>query len=299
MSGQIHPRLKIIGWVSSGVISGILLSMGVSALAQREAKLSLPVDELRQFAEVYGAIKSNYVESVEDKKLITEAISGMLSGLDPHSAYLDAEAFKELQVGTQGEFGGLGIEVGVEDGFVKVVSPIEDTPADRAGVKAGDLIIKINDKATKGMNLSDAVKLMRGKPKTSIELTISRKGVNQPIVLTIVRDVIKVQSVKSSWVAPGYAYVRIAQFQEQTVENLVTHLNKQLASAQSNPKQPVKGIILDLRNDPGGLLHSAVGVSAAFLKGDQVVVTTDGRQPDAKRSFRTRPEDFQRGGRDP
>jgi carboxyl-terminal processing protease len=161
------------------------------------------------------------------------------------------------------------------------------------------LIIKINDKATKGMNLSDAVKLMRGKPKTSIELTISRKGVNQPIVLTIVRDVIKVQSVKSSWVAPGYAYVRIAQFQEHTVENLVTHLNKQLASAQSNPKQPVKGIILDLRNDPGGLLHSAVGVSAAFLKGDQVVVTTDGRQPDAKRSFRTRPEDFQRGGRDP
>lgn len=299
MSGQIHSRLKIIGWVSSGVISGVLLSMGVSALAQREAKLSLPVDELRQFAEVYGAIKSNYVESVEDKKLITEAISGMLSGLDPHSAYLDAEAFKELQVGTQGEFGGLGIEVGVEDGFVKVVAPIEDTPADRAGVKAGDLIIKINDKATKGMNLSDAVKLMRGKPKTSIELTISRKGVNQPIVISIVRDVIKVQSVKSNWVAPGYAYVRIAQFQEHTVENLVTHLNKQLASAHSNPKQPVKGIILDLRNDPGGLLHSAVGVSAAFLKGDQVVVTTDGRQPDAKRSFRTRPEDFQRGGRDP
>ena len=244
-------------------------------------------------------MKSNYVESVEDKKLITEAISGMLTGLDPHSAYLDAEAFKELQVGTQGEFGGLGIEVGVEDGFVRVVSPIEDTPADRAGVMAGDLIVKINDKATKGMSLQDAVKLMRGKPKTSIELTISRKGMSQPLVLTIVREVIRVQSVKSNWVEPGYAFIRITQFQEHTVETMVTHLNKLLATSQSNPSQPVKGIVLDLRNDPGGLLHAAVGVSAAFLPGDMVVVTTDGRLSDAKRSFRSRAEDYQRGGNDP
>ena len=239
------------------------------------------------------------MESVEDKKLITEAISGMLTGLDPHSAYLDAEAFKELQVGTQGEFGGLGIEVGVEDGFVRVVSPIEDTPADRAGVMAGDLIVKINDKATKGMSLQDAVKLMRGKPKTSIELTISRKGMSQPLVLTIVREVIRVQSVKSNWVEPGYAFIRITQFQEHTVETMVTHLNKLLATSQSNPSQPVKGIVLDLRNDPGGLLHAAVGVSAAFLPGDMVVVTTDGRLSDAKRSFRSRAEDYQRGGKDP
>ncbi len=294
-----RSRLKIAGWVGTGLISGVLLSVGLSALAQRETRLSLPIDELRQFAEVYGAVKSNYVESVEDKKLITEAISGMLTGLDPHSAYLDAEAFKELQVGTQGEFGGLGIEVGVEDGFVRVVSPIEDTPADRAGVKAGDLIVKINDKATKGMSLQDAVKLMRGKPKTSIELTISRKGMNQPLVLTIVREVIRVQSVKSNWVEPGYAFIRITQFQEHTVETMVTHLNKLLASSQSNPSQPIKGIVLDLRNDPGGLLHAAVGVSAAFLPGDMVVVTTDGRQSDAKRSFRTRAEDYQRGGKDP
>ena len=244
-------------------------------------------------------MKSNYVESVEDKKLITEAISGMLTGLDPHSAYLDAEAFKELQVGTRGEFGGLGIEVGVEDGFVRVVSPIEDTPADRAGVMAGDLIVKINDKATKGMSLQDAVKLMRGKPKTSIELTISRKGMSQPLVLTIVREVIRVQSVKSNWVEPGYAFIRITQFQEHTVETMVTHLNKLLATSQSNPSQPVKGIVLDLRNDPGGLLHAAVGVSAAFLPGDMVVVTTDGRLSDAKRSFRSRAEDYQRGGKDP
>jgi carboxyl-terminal processing protease len=299
MTTATLSKLKIAGWIGTGLISGVLLSVGLSALAQRESRLSLPVDELRQFAEVYGAIKSNYVESVEDKKLITEAISGMLTGLDPHSTYLDADAFRELQVGTQGEFGGLGIEVGVEDGFVKVVSPIEDTPADRAGVKAGDLIIKINDKATKGMSLQDAVKLMRGKPKTSIELTISRKGVNQPIVISIVRDVIRVQSVKSNWVAPGYAYLRITQFQEHTVETMVSHLNKLMAQAQSNPTQPIKGIVLDLRNDPGGLLHAAVGVSAAFLPGDMVVVTTDGRQPDAKRSFRTRAEDYQRGGKDP
>jgi carboxyl-terminal processing protease len=168
-------RLKAAGWVGLGLIGGVALSLGISAAAQRDGRLALPVEELRQFADVYGAIKAHYVEPVEDKKLITEAISGMLSGLDPHSAYLDAEAFKELQVGTQGEFGGLGIEVGLEDGFVKVVSPIEDTPAARAGVRAGDLIIKIDDKATKGMNLQEAVKLMRGKPKTSIN-TLKKIG---------------------------------------------------------------------------------------------------------------------------
>ena len=164
---------------------------------------------------------------------------------------------------------------------------------------AGYLIVKINDKATKGMSLQDAVKLMRGKPKTSIELTISRKGMSQPLVLTIVREVIRVQSVKSNWVEPGYAFIRITQFQEHTVETMVTHLNKLLATSQSNPSQPVKGIVLDLRNDPGGLLHAAVGVSAAFLPGDMVVVTTDGRLSDAKRSFRSRAEDYQRGGKDP
>src|SRR5690606_2072217 len=154
-------------------------------------------EELRQFTDVFGAIKANYVESVEDSKLITEAIGGMLSGLDPHSAYLDSEAFRELQLGTQGEFGGLGNEVGTEDGIVKVGAPIEDTPAARAGVKAGDLIVRIDDKPTKGMTLNDAVKMMRGKPKTTITLTLTRKGENQPLIVPIVRDVIKVQSVKS------------------------------------------------------------------------------------------------------
>ncbi len=177
----MNGRLKHFGLISIGAIAGILVSLGITAVAQRETRLPLPLEELRQFSDVFGAIKANYVEPVEDKKLITEAISGMLSGLDPHSAYLDADAFKELQVGTQGEFGGLGIEVGVEDGFVKVVSPIEDTPAARAGVKAGDLIVKIDEKPTKGMPLGDAVKLMRGKPKTQITLTISRKGETRPL----------------------------------------------------------------------------------------------------------------------
>lgn len=292
-------RWKIAGWIGTGLISGLLISTGLSALAQREGRIALPIDELRQFAEVYGAIKGNYVETVEDKKLITEAISGMLAGLDPHSAYLDAEAFKELQVGTQGEFGGLGIEVGTEDGFVKVVSPIEDTPAARAGVQAGDLIIKIDDKATKGMALQDAVKLMRGKPKTKIELTISRKGATQPIVIGIVRDVIRVQSVKSSWLEPGYGFVRITQFQEHTVANMTTHLNKLIEQSSKDPSKPIKGLVLDLRNDPGGLLHAAVGVTAAFVKEGLTVVSTDGRQEDAKRIYRALPEDYVRGGSDP
>src|SRR6266568_3051157 len=218
-------KIKQASLVLVGVLAGILLSLNFSAVAQREAaRFPLPVDELRAFAEVFGAIKNNYVEPVEDKKLITEAISGMLTGLDPHSAYLDQEAFRELQVGTQGEFGGLGIEVGMEDGFVKVVSPIEDTPAFRAGLKPGDLIIKLDDTSVKGMSLNDAVKRMRGKPKTSIRLTIMRKGDAKPFEVTLTRDVIRVQSVKSKLIEPGYGWIRVSQFQEHTGENLVKHL---------------------------------------------------------------------------
>ncbi|MEN9760109.1 MAG: hypothetical protein RLZZ281_407 [Pseudomonadota bacterium] len=286
-------KLQITGWVAIGLVSGVLVSMGVNAVAQRDAKVSLPIEELRQFADVYGAIKSNYVESVEDKKLITEAISGMLTGLDPHSAYLDADAFKELQVGTQGEFGGLGLEVGTEDGFVRVVSPIEGTPAEKAGVKAGDLIIKIDEKATKGIPLNDAVKLMRGKPKTSVTLTVSRKGVAKPLTFTIVRDVIQIQSVRSKLIEPGFGYIRITQFQEHTVENLVKHFN-QLAD-----KGPLKALVLDLRNDPGGLLTGAIGVSAAFLPEKTLVVSTDGRQEDAKRKYFAVTSDYHRGREDP
>jgi carboxyl-terminal processing protease len=288
----MSKKFQVMGWVGIGLVSGVLVSMGINAVAQRDARVSLPIEELRQFADVYGAIKANYVETVDDKKLITEAISGMLTGLDPHSAYLDADAFKELQVGTQGEFGGLGLEVGTEDGFVRVVSPIEGTPAEKAGVKAGDLIIKIDDKATKGLPLNDAVKLMRGKPKTPVTLTVSRKGINKPLTFTIVRDVIQIQSVRSKLLEPGYGYIRITQFQEHTVENLVKHFNA-LAD-----KGPMKALVLDLRNDPGGLLNGAIGVSAAFLPERTLVVSTDGRQEDAKRKYLATPSDYHRVGRE-
>lgn len=289
----MRSKLQQAGLVFTGLCAGVLISLNFSANADKNSALApLPVEELRNLADVFNAIKQGYVEPVEDKKLITHAISGMLSNLDPHSAYLDAEAFKELQVGTQGEFGGLGIEVGSEDGYVKVISPIEDTPAFRAGIKAGDLIIKLDDTSVKGMSLNDAVKKMRGKPKTSIVLTIARKGEAKPIVVTLVREVIKVQSVKSKIVEPGYAYVRVVQFQEQTAASLVQHLEKLAKQGD------LKGLVLDLRNDPGGLLHGAVGVSAAFLPPKALVVSTDGRTEDAKRKYLAIPEDYLRGGRD-
>jgi carboxyl-terminal processing protease len=289
----MKTKIKQASLVLVGVVAGILLSLNFSAVAQREpARFPLPVDELRSFAEVFGAIKTSYVEPVEDKKLITGAISGMLTDLDPHSAYLDQEAFRELQVGTQGEFGGLGIEVGMEDGFVKVVSPIEDTPAFRAGLKPGDLIIRLDDVSVKGMTLNDAVKRMRGKPKTSIRLTLMRKGESKPFEVTLMRDVIRVQSVKSKLIEPGYGWVRVSQFQEHTGENMVKHIEGLYKNG------PLKGLILDLRNDPGGLLNGAVGISAAFLPANVLVVSTDGRTEDAKRKFVAAPEDYLRGNHD-
>ncbi|MBI2959817.1 MAG: S41 family peptidase [Betaproteobacteria bacterium] len=285
-------KIKQIGLLLAWELTGVLLSLNFSAVAQREAaRFPLPVDELRSFAEVFGAIKSGYVEPVEDKKLITEAINGMLSGLDPHSAYLDQDSFRELQVGTQGEFGGLGIEVGMEDGFVKVVSPIEDTPAHRAGLKPGDLIIRLDDTPVKGLNLNEAVKRMRGKPKTSIRLTIVRKGNQKPFEVTLTRDIIRVQSVKSKIVEPGYGWVRVSQFQEHTGENMVKHLDALYKQG------PLKGLVLDLRNDPGGLLNGAVGIAAAFLPAKVLVVSTDGRTEDAKRKFISSPEDYLRGSK--
>jgi len=282
-------KFRNIGLILIGAAAGILLSLNIQAIADRSARSPLPVDELRAFTEVFGAIKQNYVETVEDKKLFTEAINGMLTGLDPHSAYLDADAFRDLQVGTQGQFGGLGIEVGMEDGFVKVISPIEDTPAFRAGIKPGDLIIKIDETAVKGMTLNDAVKRMRGKPNTKITLTIARKGESSPIVVTLTRAIIRVQSVKSKMIEPGYGWVRVSQFQESTAELLVKHLAKLYKQA------PLKGLVLDLRNDPGGLLHSAVAVSSAFLPANALVVSTDGRTEDAKKKFFATSDDYMRG----
>jgi carboxyl-terminal processing protease len=285
-------RIKQASLVGVGVVAGVLISLNFSAIALKEAASPLPVEELRTLADVYSAIKNGYVEPVEDKKLINSAVSGMLSGLDPHSAYLDQDAFKDLQVGTQGEFGGLGIEVGMEDGLVKVVSPIEDTPAYRAGVKAGDLIVKLDETSVKGMTLNDAVKRMRGKPKTTIVLTIVRKGESKPIVVTLTREVIKVQSVKSKLIEPGFGYVRVTQFQENTTQALVKHLNDLYKQGT------LKGLVLDLRNDPGGLLNGAIGVSAAFLPAKTLVVSTDGRTEDAKRKYYAVPDDYLRGTRE-
>src|SRR5213596_2164487 len=224
----MHNKFRNIGLIFIGVIAGVLISLNFQAVADRAARTVLPIEELRAFTEVFGAIKTNYVEPVEDKKLITEAINGMLTGLDPHSAYLDQEAFKELQVGTQGQFGGLGIEV---------------------GIKPGDLIIKLDEMPVKGMTLTDAVKKMRGKPNTQITLTISRKGETVPVVVTLTRAIIRVQSVKSKTIEPGYVWVRVSQFQEATAENLVKQLDALFRAGQE------KGLVLDLRNDLGGLLH--------------------------------------------
>jgi carboxyl-terminal processing protease len=288
----MKSRLRNLGLIAVGAVAGVLISLNFQAVADRATRTTLPIEELRAFTEVFGAIKTNYVEPVEDKRLITEAINGMLTGLDPHSAYLDQEAFRELQVGTQGQFGGLGIEVGMEDGFVKVISPIEDTPAFKAGIKPNDLIIKLDDTPVKGMSLNDAVKRMRGKPNTTITLTISRKGESAPIVVTLTRAIIRVQSVKSKVIEPGYGWVRVSQFQESTAEHLVRHLTQLF---KDNPQ--LKGLVLDLRNDPGGLLHGAVAISSAFLPAKSLVVSTDGRAEDAKKKFYASPEDYARGSR--
>ena len=287
----MRSRVEKIGLIGLGLIAGVLVSMHFAAVAEKDSVSALPIEELHSFAEVFGRIKSDYVEPVSDKKLITEAISGMLSGLDPHSAYLDAESFKELQVGTQGEFGGLGIEVSMEDGLVKVISPIEDTPAYLAGVKSGDLIIKLDDTLVKGISLNDAVKKMRGKPGSNIVLTILRKPEPKPLLITVKRAVIKVQSVKSKLVEPGYAYLRITQFQEQTGQNMATTLEKLLKES----KGTLQGLVLDLRNNPGGLLTGSVGVSAAFLPKDSLVVYTEGRTEDAKMRLNATASDYLRG----
>ena len=295
---KLKTNFRSLLLVLFGLFGGVLLSIALTVAANRNDKTSLPIEDLRKFASVFSAIKANYVDTVEDTRLIKGAVSGMLSGLDPHSSYLDAEAFKDLQVGTQGEFGGLGIEVGTEDGLIKVVAPIEDTPAAKAGIKSGDLIIKIDNKATKGLNLGDAVKLMRGKPNTKIKLTIIRDGQSSPIDITIVRAIIQVKSVRSKLIDGEIGFLRISQFQEKTIQGLVNNLNKLEKEAKKNNKS-LTGLVLDLRNDPGGLLHAAVGVSAAFLPSGTMVVSTDGRQQESKKKFFANPEDYTRTGSDP
>ena len=244
----------------------------------RTSDKEIPFEDLQAFTEVFSKVKSDYVETVDDKKLIEDAIRGMLSGLDPHSAFLNTSEFSDLKIGTTGQFGGLGIEVGMENGFVKVISPIDDTPASRAGIKASDLIIKLDDKSVKGMTLNEAVKIMRGKPNTDIELTIVREGEPKPLVINITREIIRVKSVKNRMLEPGYGYVRITNFQSRTTTDLL----KAISDMQKEEK--LKGLVLDLRNNPGGVLNGAVGVSDAFID-DGLIVYTEGRLDDSSHRY--------------
>ena len=250
----------------------------------------LPLDDLRTFAEVFGRIKEEYVEGVEDKALLEGAIRGMLSSLDPHSSYLGNEEYRDLQVGTRGEFGGLGIEVGMEDGFVKVIAPIDDTPAQRAGLRAGDTIIRIDQKPVKGLSLNEAVNLMRGQPGTQIELTVLRESEERPFDLTIERAIIQVASVRERLLDPGFGYIRISHFQARTTEDVLAAIER----LKTTNAGALKGLVLDLRNNPGGVLNSAVGVSDAFLT-EGLIVYTKGRRDESKLQFQAGPDDVLAG----
>jgi len=287
-------KLKITGWISLGVLAGALTTVSLQTVA-RSALAPLPLEELQQLAAVFGMIKTDYVEPVDEKKLITDAISGMVSSLDPHSQYFDKKSYKEFREGTAGRFVGVGIEITQEDGLVKIVSPIEGSPAYRAGLKTNDLITKIDDTAVKGLTLNEAVKRMRGEPNTKVVLTIFRKDENRSFPVTIVREEIKTQSVKAKVIEPGYAWIRLSQFQERTVEDFVRKLG------EIYKQEPgLKGLVLDLRNDPGGLLDAAVAISAAFLPEDVTVVSTNGQLAESKYTFKASPEFYlRRGSSDP
>jgi len=283
-------KLKIAGWVSLGVLAGALTTVSLQTVA-RNAVAPLPLEELQQLAAVFGMIKTDYVEPVDEKKLITDAISGMVSSLDPHSQYFDKKSYKEFREGTAGRFVGVGIEITQEDGLVKVVSPIEGSPAHRAGLKTNDLITRIDDTAVKGLTLNEAVKRMRGEPNTKVMLTIFRKDENRSFPVTITREEIKTQSVKAKVIEPGYAWVRLSQFQERTVEDFARKV-EEIYKQESG----LKGLVLDLRNDPGGLLDAAVAVSAAFLPENVTVVSTNGQLAESKFTFKASPEFYQRRG---
>ena len=280
-------------------LSSLALALAVSPLyaapAQPGAEAAgngapLPLDELRTFAEVLDRIKAAYVEPIDDKTLLENAIKGMLSNLDPHSAYLDPESFRDLQESTTGEFGGLGIEVGMEDGFVKVVSPIDDTPASKAGIQPGDLIVKIDGQPTKGLSMMEAVDKMRGKAGSKIELTLVRDG-GRPFDLTLTRAVIKVRSVKSQMLEDGYGYLRISQFQVNTGEEVGKALTK---LRQDNGNKKLRGLVMDLRNNPGGVLQAAVEVADHFLKSG-LIVYTEGRLANSELRFNADPADASEG----
>jgi carboxyl-terminal processing protease len=287
-------KFKIAGLLALGALAGALMTMQISAVA-RSAFAPLPVAELQQLAAVFDRIKAEYVEPVDEKKLISDAISGMVSGLDPHSQYLDQKSFREFRENTGGRFVGIGIEMTMEDGLVKVVSPIEGSPAFRAGLKTGDLITRIDDTPVKGLTVDQAVKRMRGDPATKVQLQVVRKDENRSFPVSIVREEVRMQSVRARMAEPGYGWIRISQFQDRTVDDFVRKVEELY---KQDPK--LKGLVLDLRNDPGGLLDASIAVSAAFLPENLVVVSTNGQMPESRMSFRATPADYvRRGGADP
>ncbi len=287
---DMGQKLKIAGWVSIGVVAGALTTVSLQTVA-RGTLAPLPLEELQQLAAVFSMVKSDYVEPVDEKKLITDAISGMVASLDPHSQYFDKKSFKEFREGTSGRFVGVGIEITQEDGLVKVVSPIEGTPAFRAGLKTNDLITKIDETAVKGLSLNDAVKQMRGEPNTKVTLTILRRDENRTFTTTITREEIRTQSVRAKLMEPGYAWIRLSQFQERTVDDFVRKVDE-LYKQDPN----MKGMVLDLRNDPGGLLDAAVAISAAFLPENVNVVSTNGQLAESKFVYKASPEHYARRG---
>ncbi len=291
-----NNTFKKIALYTLGTFTGIAVSLSVQSVADTRGRQPLPVDSLRTMAEVYSQVKANYYQDKTDEEILEGALKGMVSHLDPHSEYMTLKDYTDLQENTKGEFGGLGMEVSAENNFVKVVSPIEDTPAERAGIQSGDFIIKIDDASTRNMSVNDAVKRMRGEPGTKITLTLTRKDAPQPIVVTLTRAIIKVRSVRHELIEPGYGYLRISQFQERTVPAMV----EALQAMRRQNGGPLKGLVLDLRDDPGGLLNGAVGVSAAFLQNGQPVVSTKGRNSKENMSLKVTPSDYQVGiGRDP
>jgi carboxyl-terminal processing protease len=286
-------KLKIAGWLSIGALTGALTTFSLQTVA-RANMAPLPLEELQQLAAVFSMVKSDYVESVDEKKLINDAIAGMVSSLDPHSQYFDKKSYKEFREGTTGKFVGVGIEIAQEEGLVKVVSPIEGSPADRAGLKPGDLITKVDDTSMKGLSLNEAVKRMRGEPRTKVVLTIFRKEESRTFPVTIIREEIKTVSVKAKMIENGFGWIRVSQFQERTVDDLARKLEELY---KQDPK--MKGLVLDLRNDPGGLLDAAVAISAVFLPDNVTVVSTNGQLEESKFTFKAAPEYYlRRGGQD-
>ena len=287
-------KLKVAGLLALGALAGALSTTQLQVFAQN-TRVPLPLEEMQQLAAVFDMVKRDYVEPVDEKKLIGDAIAGMVAGLDPHSVYFDKKSFKEFREGTTGKFVGVGIEIGMEDGLVKVVSPIEGSPAFRAGIKSGDLITKIDDSFVKGLTMDQAVKKMRGEPATKVQLTIFRKDETRSFPVTITREEIRVQSVRAKVVEPGYGWIRLSQFQDRSVEDFARKLDEMFKQEPN-----MKGLVLDLRNDPGGLLEAAVAVSAAFLPSEVVVVSTNGQIADSKALFKASPEYYlRRGGGDP